>query len=103
MVALIEQHLSEIRQICSKFNVSRLELFGSAVVSDGFDEKSSDIDFLVEFRPLKQGQYADTYFGLLEAVKNLLGRDVDMVMTKAIKNPYFLQQINRKRKVLYAA
>ena len=102
MFDIIEKNLSEIRQLCSKFNVSKLELFGSAL-SEDFDRSSSDIDFLVEFKPLQQGQYADAYFGLLEAVKNLLGRDVDLVMTKAIKNSYFLQQINRKRKVLYAA
>jgi predicted nucleotidyltransferase len=102
MLDLIEKHLSEIRQLCSQFSVSRLELFGSSL-SKNFDENLSDIDFLVEFKPLKQGQFADAYFGLLEAVKKLLGRDVDLVMTKAIKNPYFLQQINQKRQLLYAA
>jgi len=102
MLDIIEKHLSEIRRLCSQFNVSRLEIFGSALNED-FDQLSSDIDFLVEFKPLKQGRHADAYFGLLEAIKNLLGRDVDLVMTKAIKNPYFLQKINHKRQVLYAA
>lgn len=102
MVELIEEHFSEIRRLCLRFNVSRLELFGSAL-SENFDRASSDIDLLVEFKPLKQGLYADTYFGLLEALKNLLGRDVDLVMTKAIKNPYFLQKINQKRLLLYAS
>jgi hypothetical protein len=102
MLDIIEKHLSEIQRICSQFNVSRLEIFGSAL-SEDFDQTSSDIDLLVEFKPLKQGRYADTYFGLLEAMKNLFGREVDLVMTKAIKNPYFLQEINRKRQVLYAA
>jgi len=102
MLELIEKHLSEIQLICSQFNVSRLEIFGSAL-SESFAQKSSDIDLLVEFKPLKQGQHADTYFGLLESLKNLLGRDVDLVMIKAIRNPYFLQKINQNRKVLYAA
>ncbi len=102
MICLIEEHLSEIKEICSQFNVSRLEVFGSAL-SENFDQGSSDIDLLVEFKPLKPGQHADAYFGLLEAIKNLLGRDVDLIMTKAVKNPYFLQKINQNRKVLYAA
>jgi hypothetical protein len=102
MLDIIEKYLSEIQQICLQFNVSKLELFGSAL-SENFNQASSDIDLLVEFKPLKQGQYADAYFGLLETIKNLLGRDVDLVMTGAIKNPYFLQEINRKRQVLYAA
>jgi predicted nucleotidyltransferase len=102
MVDIIEKHLSEIQQICLRFNVSKLEVFGSAL-SENFNQTSSDIDFLVEFKPLKQGQNANVYFGLLETIKKLLGRDVDLVMTKAIKNPYFLQEINNKRQVLYAA
>jgi len=102
MIDLIEKHLSEIRQLCSRFNVNRLELFGSSLTQN-FDCDSSDIDFLVEFKPLQQGQYADAYFGLLEALKKLLGTEVDMVMTKAVKNRYFLQKINQQRKVLYAA
>jgi uncharacterized protein len=66
MIHLIEEHLSEIKEICLQFNVSRLEVFGS-VLSGDFDQISSDIDLLMEFKPLKPIQYADTYFGLLEA------------------------------------
>ena len=102
MLDLIEKHLSEIQKLCSHFNVSRLELFGSSLTKN-FDHASSDVDFLVEFKPLQQGQYADAYFGLLEALKNLLGIEVDMVMTKAVKNRYFLQKINQQRQILYAA
>ncbi|PKL46987.1 MAG: hypothetical protein CVV39_06390 [Planctomycetes bacterium HGW-Planctomycetes-1] len=102
MVDIIEKHLSEIQQACRRFNVSRLEIFGSAL-SENFNPTSSDIDLLVEFKPLKQGQHADTYFGLLETMKRLFGRNVDLVMTTAIKNPYFLQEINNKKQVLYAA
>jgi len=102
MLDLIQRHLPEIRQICAKFNVSRLELFGSAA-NGNFDEQTSDIDLLVEFKPIKQGRYADTYFGLLEAINNLFGRDVDLIMTRAIKNQYFLQKINQCRETLYAA
>jgi predicted nucleotidyltransferase len=102
MLDIVEKHLSEIRVICSQFNVSRLEIFGSAL-SEDFGQASSDIDLLVEFKPLQRGRHADAYFGLLEAIKNLLGRNIDLVMTKAIKNPYFLQKINQRKQVLYAA
>jgi len=103
MISLIENNYEAIKDLCVKFRVRRLELFGSAIDDENFDPENSDIDFLVEFQPLKQGEYADTYFGLLEAVENLFGRHVDLVMPRAIKNPYFLEVINRNRKVLYAA
>jgi len=101
MIELIHQKLPQIKELCSKFNVRRLEIFGS-VVTDNI-AAGSDIDFLVEFKPLKEGQYADTYFGLLEAIEELLGRGVDLVMTTAVKNPYFLAVIDNQRQTLYAA
>ena len=99
---LIDDKREQLNQLCEKFNVKRLELFGSA--ADGrFDRETSDLDFLVEFLPLKPGEHFDTYFGLLEALQDLFQRSVDLVMTRAIKNRYFLRAVNRTRKVLYAA
>jgi predicted nucleotidyltransferase len=82
--------------------VLRLELFGSAA-TDRFDPKSSDLDFLVEFESASHRELADHYFGLLEELEALFQRPVDLVMTRAIKNPYFLLGIERSRTLLYAA
>ena len=103
MISLIEDNREELRDLCVKYRVRRLELFGSALTTADFDPEQSDLDFLVEFLPLKQGEYADTYFGLLEALEKVLDRHVDLVMPGAIKNRYFLESINRNRKVVYAA
>ena len=103
MVGFIEDNYKALKEACVRYRVRRLELFGSALTGKNFDPEKSDLDFLVEFLPLKQGEYADAYFGLLEAIENLFNRDVDLVMTGAIKNPYFLEAINKNRKVLYAA
>ncbi len=103
MIQLVEQNIEAVRQLCRRYRVKRLELFGSAAGGVGFDEEKSDLDFLVEFEPLKEGEYADTYFGLLEAIKELFGRNVDLVMPGAVTNRYFLEAINNSREVLYAA
>jgi len=103
MISLIEDNYEYIKGLCAKYHVQRLELFGSAVDDENFDRENSDLDFLVEFLPLKPGEYADTYFGLLENLEDLFGRHVDLVMVRAIKNPYLLESINRTRKLLYAA
>ena len=63
----------------------------------------NDLDFLVEFLPLQAGEHFDAYFGLLEALGDLFQRPVDLVMTRAIKNPYFLKAVNQTRVVFYAA
>jgi uncharacterized protein len=92
----------EIAELCRRHRVRRLALFGSAV-GEGFDPERSDLDFLVEFKPLPPGTYADTYFGLLEALQQLFGRPVDLVDDSAIKNPYFRESVERSQALLYAA
>ncbi len=103
MVSLVQEHLAELKALCEQYKVKRLEVFGSALTGENFDAEKSDVDFLVEFKPLQPGQHADAYFGLLDACKKLFGRGVDLVMVRAIKNPYFLESINKAREVVYAA
>ncbi len=92
----------QIAELCRRHRVRRLALFGSAV-GEEFDPERSDLDFLVEFEPLPPGTYADTYFGLLEALQQLFGRSVDLVDDSAIKNPYFRESVERSQALLYAA
>ena len=65
MIADIALHREELRDLCRRFHVRRLEVFGSAARGD-FDPARSDLDFLVEFQPLPPGAYADAVFGLKE-------------------------------------
>ena len=51
---LIESHRAEIAQLCARFGVHRLELFGSAATG-AFDPARSDVDFLVEFDAGRRG------------------------------------------------
>ncbi len=103
MVAeLVNNRLSELVGLCHRFRVRKLELFGSATTAE-FDARQSDLDFLVEFNTVSPADHADSYFGLLEALQNLLGRHVDLVETKAMKNPYFIRSVDRTRTLLYAA
>lgn len=98
----ISQHQPQLEQLCRRFRVRRLELFGSAAANRDIAGKS-DIDFLVEFEPLPRGAYADNYFGLLEELEALFNRPVDLVVADAIRNPYFLQSIAPTKTLLYAA
>ena len=87
MQEAIQQHRAELADLCRRFHVQRLELFGSAATSR-FDPETSDLDFLITFGDLAQGQYADSYFGLLEALEELFQRAVDVVVASAITNPF---------------
>jgi predicted nucleotidyltransferase len=102
MIALLEQHRAALAELCRRYCVARLELFGSAA-TERFDPASSDLDFLVEFQPgYPQGPFRQ-YFDFLLDLQRLFGRKVDLVEAGAMKNPYFIQSANRNKVPLYAA
>lgn len=73
--------------------------FGS-VCSNQFNDLS-DIDILVSFKEMKVEEYADNYFALLYSLEDILKRDVDLVTDKSLRNPYFIQSVNRSKKLIY--
>lgn len=98
MASLVENRRLELEQVCRRFGIRRLELFGSAARNDF--TPASDLDFLVKF---SGSPSLDDYLGLRESLKSLFGREVDLVMPKAIRNPYVRASIERDRQLLYAA
>lgn len=102
VAAVVQNSRDAIEELCRRFNVARLEVFGSAA-HGSFDPSRSDLDFLVEFQPLDPPKLADAYFGLLDALQLLFQRKVDLVTTRSIRNPYFLRGVNETRRPLYAA
>jgi hypothetical protein len=99
--AEIESQRRAIAEICTRFGVRRLEVFGSAATG-AFDAARSDFDFLVEFDPARRIEPLEQYFGLKEALEALLARPVDLVEAGASSNRYFLESVNRSRRRLYA-
>jgi hypothetical protein len=85
MHATIREKREALAELCRRYDVTRLEVFGSAARGHDFDPAKSDADFLVEFdrqtrlRPLEQ------FFGFAEALEEALGRPVDLVERSAIE------------------
>jgi len=97
----IEQFRPKVAKLCRQLNVSRLDLFGSAVREDCTSE--SDVDVLVQFGDNGGGGLFSRYFDLKEGLEELFGRPVDVVIEKSVKNPYFKASIEGSRRNLYAA
>jgi hypothetical protein len=91
----------ELSELCRRFAVKRLEVFGSAA-TEGFDPQRSDYDFLAEFQD-QGGDLFHRFFGLIEELEKLLGRPVDLLTPRSIRNRYLLASLNRTRTTLYAA
>lgn len=102
VISLIEEKRGILEEMCRRYHVERLEIFGSAAGGE-FRPESSDLDFLVAFHPSSDMNIADQYFGLWEDLRKLFNRDVDLVIERAMKNPYFIKAVNNTRKIVYAA
>lgn len=102
MIPLIEQHRGSLAPFCRKYHVARLEVFGSAAEQEDNDS-AGDIDFLVTFQSGADLGPADQYFGLLADLQQLFERPVDLVCADAMRNPYFIREVDRSRSTLYAA
>lgn len=102
MHASIEKHRAEIEDLCRRYGVRTLDVFGSATTED-FDEALSDADFLVEFFHSPDRNALQDYFGLKESLEALLGRPVDLVSPRRLRNPFFRAGVDETREHLYAA
>ena len=106
IASVVAERAEEIRELCRRHGVKRLDLFGSATTGE-FDEATSDVDFLVTFhkgvRKPWAGHYQDLRQSLEEAsLEEALGRSVDLVADKEFRNPYFRQAVEKSRTPLYA-
>ncbi|OSZ78815.1 hypothetical protein CAP35_11360 [Chitinophagaceae bacterium IBVUCB1] len=102
MIELIKNNMDKIQDVCRKHHVLSLYLIGSAARDTGFSA-DSDIDFLYRFDKAAIGEmdYADNYFSLLHELQGLLERKVDLVPEEKLKNPYFIDSINKSKYKLY--
>ncbi|MCE9530248.1 MAG: nucleotidyltransferase domain-containing protein [Planctomycetes bacterium] len=98
----MEKHREELSALCRQHQVQTLEVFGSAA-NGTFDPARSDLDFLVNFLPVEKEQIAPDYFGLLHALEDLFHCKIDLLMERAIRNPYLRRGIDDSRKLIYAA
>lgn len=102
MHRVIEDNLEALRELCVRYRVTRLEVFGSAA-TDAFDPETSDVDLLAEFDLSGEGSALEQYIGFIEAAQALLGRKVDIVNPTTIRNGFFAQGVDATRRPLYAA
>lgn len=102
MDAKLQSLLPEVTVLCQRFGVKRLALFGSAA-NAGELASDSDYDFTVELDPSAGGSRAARWIELAESLEALLGRHVDLVNPRYIRNPYFQESVDASRVPLYEA
>ena len=98
---LIRRNIGQIVALCEKHKVRQLFVFGS-ILTDKFN-KNSDVDFTVIFdrEALPVLIYGENYFDFKFALEDLLKRPVDLVEYNAIKNPYFKEELDETKQLIY--
>ena len=93
-------NMPQLIELFEKHKVENVYVFGSALTSH-FNE-NSDVDFLINFQagiePLEKGEL---WWNLYDALKAQLNREVDLVSEGALKNPYFIKELNQTKVKIY--
>lgn len=102
MILIIENNKEKLVELCKKYKVAELDLFGSVVTGD-FDDEKSDLDFLVEFEKTVAQDRFDNFFNFLAELRQLFNRSIDLVEMGGLRNPYFIEMVNKTKRRIYAA
>ena len=96
---LIENNIQKIVALCKKYKVGKLFVFGS-ILTNRFND-NSDVDLVVDFDKVALEDYADNYCDFKFALEKLLGRDIDLLEDKAIRNPILRKNIDNSKLLIY--
>ena len=98
MNPILKNQLDTIRSLCERYRVKTLYVFGS-VLTPNF-APHSDIDLLVDFLDQDPLRYTSNYFQFKFELEKLFNRKIDLLEERALKNPYFIENINQKKQLL---
>jgi predicted nucleotidyltransferase len=85
-----------LANVCRRFHVRRLDVFGSAARGADFDAQRSDADFLIEFQPSCDPGGAG-FMELKQALEQTVGRPVDLIDRPAVERS---RNYLRRRQIL---
>ncbi len=98
-MGLIEIYRDQIFELCENHKVKSLYSFGS--VNTARFTKESDVDLMVDFDTSDPIEYADSYFDLKFELERILNRSIDLLESKAIKNPFLRANIDKSKILIY--
>jgi len=96
-----EQHKAQLFELCRRYPVEQLYLFGS-ILTDKFDPKKSDVDVQVFFE--KNGETVELgamMWNFWDELEAIFGRKVDLLTKPEIRNPFFRKEVESTRQLVY--
>ena len=96
----IHSKIDEIRHLMQKHKMLRGYIFGSGTTNH-FNEKS-DIDILVEVdESLDPVELGGHLWDLQFSLEDMLGRPVDLLTSRSLKNSFFIKKVNATKELIY--
>jgi len=95
----LNKYQDQIRKLCDLHGVRSLFAFGS-VLTDRFGP-DSDIDLVVDISSSDPMVYSDHYFSLKFGLEQLFNRNIDLLESRALRNPILKHQIEQTQVLLY--
>ncbi len=96
----LEKRMPQLEALCEKHRVARLYAFGS-VLTDRFHLRRSDLDLQVMLEPMPPLEKGETLLNLWEDLEDLFERKVDLLTDQPIINPYFQEEVETKKQLIY--
>lgn len=98
-MGLLETYKDQIQKLCRNHKVRTLYSFGSANTTKF--SADSDVDLMVDFETNDPFEYTDNYFNLKFELEKILNRSIDLLESKAIKNPFLRENIDKSKILIY--
>ena len=98
--ASVEIPKDKIADFCRRWQITEFALFGSVLREDFGPD--SDVDVLVEFAEGAGWSLYD-WVDMIEELKTLFGREVDLVSKRGLRNPFRRHAILTTREVVHAS
>jgi predicted nucleotidyltransferase len=96
---LIEEYRDQIQRLCENHNVKSLYSIGS--VNTDYFSPDSDVDLVVDFNIEDPIAYTENYFDFKFDLEKMLNREIDLLESKAIKNPFLKENIDKSQVLVY--
>jgi hypothetical protein len=96
----VEIDKKQIEAFCRKWHIREFSVFGS-ILQESF-RAESDVDVLIDFAGDAKISL-DDWLDMIDELKKLFGRDIDLVDKQGLRNPFRRHAILTGREVLYAA
>jgi predicted nucleotidyltransferase len=93
---LLQAKPQPLRELCERYGVEKLELFGSAA-RDEFDPAHSDLDVIVQMKGRREPGYAARFCDFADTLEVPYRRPVDLLTELMIRYPYFKAAIAQER------